>query len=143
MVDQGLWDRPNHIQGADHTHLESRDLPNYTVSAEVIGFGVLYRASIWARVPFYGETLQQEKGTRPKNEPTYQFPHKCGILDRQWFSFWTNNFDKGQFCVLFWIERECNFVSLEEMKATLYNFCHCCKLKLYSGKSSSHFSWTL
>ena len=68
MVDQGLWDRPNHKQGADHTHLESRDLPNYTVSAEVIGFGVLYRASIWARVPFYGETLQQEKGTRPKNE---------------------------------------------------------------------------
>ena len=67
MVDQGLWDRPNHKQGADHTHLESRDLPNYTVSAEVIGFGVLYRASIWARVPFYGETLQQEKGTRPKN----------------------------------------------------------------------------
>ena len=41
MVDQGLWDRTNHKQEADHTHLESRDLPNYTVTAEVIGFGVL------------------------------------------------------------------------------------------------------
>ena len=29
-----------------YTHLESRDLPNYMVSADVIGFGVLYS-------PFY------------------------------------------------------------------------------------------
>ena len=35
------WDRPNHEQGEDHTHLESRDLTNYMVSADVIGFGVL------------------------------------------------------------------------------------------------------
>ena len=67
MVDQGLWDRPNHKQGADPIHLESRDLPNDTVSADVIGFGVLSSFWIWARVPFYGEPLQKEKGTRPKN----------------------------------------------------------------------------
>ena len=67
MVDQGVWDRPNHEQGADHTHLESRDLPNYMVSADVIGFGVLGSPSIWARVLLYGEPLQQEKGTHPKN----------------------------------------------------------------------------
>ena len=41
---------------------------NYTVSADVIGFGVFYSPSTWARVPFYGEPLQQKKGTRPKNE---------------------------------------------------------------------------
>ena len=81
MVDQGLWDRPNHRQGADHTLLESRDLPNYTVSAEVIGFGVLYRASIWARVPFYGETLQQEKGTRPKKQNGRLFRQKSDYLN--------------------------------------------------------------
>ena len=29
MVDQGLWDRPNHEQGADHTHLVKR--PTWSV----------------------------------------------------------------------------------------------------------------
>ena len=26
-------------------------------------------STIWARVPVYGEPLQQKKGTRPKNDP--------------------------------------------------------------------------
>ena len=46
MVDQGLWDRPNHEPGADYTQLDChmqpsmqlRDLPNYMVTADVIGF---------------------------------------------------------------------------------------------------------
>ena len=45
MVDQGLWDRPNHEQGQTihiYTSMQSRDLPNYMVTADVIDFRWLH-----------------------------------------------------------------------------------------------------
>ena len=49
---------------AKHTdHLLTQLANNYTVTAHCSFF----TPTIWARVPVYGEPLQQKKGTRPKN----------------------------------------------------------------------------
>ena len=46
----------------------------------MIGFGLIFSSYIWARVPVYGEPLQQEKGTRPKNCSTGTFDDLLHII---------------------------------------------------------------
>ena len=70
MIDQGLGDRPNHEQGADHTHLEyavqACSQGTYPITRSLT-IQLVYSSYRWASVPLYGEPLQQKKGTRPKN----------------------------------------------------------------------------